>query len=42
MELCLALGSSSFDQGVAIGSVLGIPISLWVGYKLARKLGLFD
>lgn len=30
-----------FEKGLIIGVIVGIPIAIWVGYKLARKLDLF-
>lgn len=29
-----------FEMGLIVGVIVGIPIALWVGYKLARKLDL--
>ena len=36
-----ASASESFGLGFKVGLILGIPIALWVGYKLAKKLNLF-
>ena len=41
LPLVTAAAKESFELGLTVGLIIGIPIALWVGYKLARKLKLF-
>jgi hypothetical protein len=39
--LSVLAARTPFELGFIVGAILGVPIAIWVGYKLARKLDLF-